>query len=195
MTPLSFLDLLWQHKPEDLYVLVWTLQDKKSHWFREVQAASEFIFDTRGKDIYVGVGLAARNYGAKNRCPSDEIAGICGLWADFDLKSDAHPKYLPATIEDALTIVPPVLPPTAVVATGNGAHGWWLFKEPWIFASDDERAQAARLISRFHTLLRCNSSQCGWAFDRLSDLARVLRIPGTINAKDPNNPNGLWFTP
>jgi hypothetical protein len=188
MTPLCFLDLLWQHKPEDLYLLIWTLHDKKSHWFREIQAGSEFVFDTRGSDVYVGVGLAARNYGAKNRCPSDEIAGICGFWADFDLKSDAHSKCLPATIEDALTIAPAVLPPTIVVATGNGAHGWWLFKEPWIFASGDERAQAARLISRFHTLLRYNSSQCGWAFDRLSDLARVLRIPGTINAKDPSNP-------
>jgi putative DNA primase/helicase len=157
-----FLDLLWQHKPEDLYVLIWTLHDKESHWFRDVQAGSEFVFDRRGSDVYVGVGLAARNYGAKNRCPSDEIAGICGFWADFDLKSDAHSKCLPATIEDALTTVPPALPPTVVVRTGNGAHGWWLFKEPWIFESDAERAEAARLISRFHTLLRYNSSHCGW---------------------------------
>ncbi|MGB9604659.1 MAG: hypothetical protein ACPL88_02115, partial [Bryobacteraceae bacterium] len=35
---------------------------------------------------------------------------------------------------------------------------------------------------------RLNAAARGWAFDRLSDLARVLRIPGTVNAKDPANP-------
>jgi hypothetical protein len=182
-----FLEMLFARNPDELYILVWTLHDKRSHWFREVQAASEFVGDRRGSDIYVGVGLAARDYGATNRCPSEEVAGICGFWADFDLKSEAHPKSLPATIEDALTIVPAALPPTVVINTGNGAHGWWLFREPWMFDSDDERTRAMRLISRFHTLLRYNSSQRGWAFDRLSDLARILRIPGTVNAKDPKN--------
>ena len=32
-----------------------------------------------------------------------------------------------------------------------------------------------------------NASQKGWFFDRLADLARVLRIPGTINGKDANH--------
>jgi hypothetical protein len=75
-----------------------------------------------------------------------------------------------------------------VVATGNGAHAWWLFKEPYIFASDDERKDAARLIARWQTLLRLNAAARGWAFDRLADLARILRIPGTVNRKDPANP-------
>ncbi|MGI8958552.1 MAG: hypothetical protein ACR2IV_02095 [Bryobacteraceae bacterium] len=182
-----FLEMLFAGKPNELHILVWTLHDKTSHWFTEVQHAAQFVLGRKRHDVYVGVGLAARDYGATNRCPSDEVAGICGFWADFDLKSDAHPKSLPATIEDALTIAPAPLPPTVVINTGNGVHGWWLFKEPWIFDTDDERAQAATLISRLHTLLRYNSSQRGWAFDRLSDLARVLRIPGTVNAKDPNN--------
>src|ERR1035437_1305070 len=46
----------------------------------------------------------------------------------------------------------------------------------------------AMLVSRWHTLLSLRASQQGWAFDRLSDLARVLRIPGTANLKDPSNP-------
>ena len=33
MTPREFLDLLWQYKPEEQYILIWTLQDKRSHWF------------------------------------------------------------------------------------------------------------------------------------------------------------------
>ena len=32
MTPFDFLNLLWQTKPEELYVLIWTRQGKQSHW-------------------------------------------------------------------------------------------------------------------------------------------------------------------
>jgi hypothetical protein len=184
MTPQEFLNQLWAEKPSDLYILIWTLQDKRSRWFQKVEEAAAAVAQTP-QDVYVGVGLSPRDYGPSRRCPSDGIAGIAGLWADFDLRSEAHKKALPATIPDALSIIPAGLPPTIVVATGNGAHAWWLFKEPGMFDSDEERRQAARLVSRWQTLLRLNAASKGWAFDRLSDLARVLRIPGTINAKDP----------
>ena len=75
-----------------------------------------------------------------------------------------------------------------MVLTGNGAHIWWLFKELWIFASDEDRRAAAAFVSRWHTLLRDNASQRGWSYERLMDLARVLRVPGTNNCKDPANP-------
>ena len=189
MTPLEFLNLLWQYKPENLFILIWTLADKRSHWYRDNAAAAEFVSTIKGSDVYVGVGLASREYGPAHRCGSDEIAGIAGFWADFDLRSDAHSKKtLPATIPDALSIIPASMPPTVVVSTGNGAHAWWLLKEPHVFDNDQERKDTARLIARWHTSLRLHASQRGWAFDRLSDLARVLRIPGTINAKDPSNP-------
>ncbi len=187
MTPHEFLSLLWSDKPSDLYLLIWTLQDKRSRWFRNIEEAAAAVAQTP-KDVYVGVGLSPRDYGPSRRCPSEEIACIAGLWADFDLQSEAHKKALPATIPDALSIIPAGMPPTIVVATGNGAHAWWLFKEPFVFENDQERRDAARLITRWHTLLRLNAAARGWAFDRLSDLARVLRIPGTINGKDSANP-------
>ncbi len=188
MTPLDFLTLLWQHKPADLYILIWSLEGKQSQWFQQVSTAADFVNKAHGKNIYVGVGLSRRDFGPTSRCLSDEIAGLAGFWADFDLKSEAHSKKaLPATIEQALTIVPAALPPTIVVATGNGVHGWWLFREPWIFQSDEERKKASVLAARFQTMLLYNSHQHGWAFDRLSDLARVLRIAGTINAKNPDD--------
>ena len=189
MTPLEFLNLLWQYKPEDLYLLIWTLADKRSYWHRDITESAEAVERASGRDVYVGVGLASRDYGPAHRCGSDEIAGLAGFWADFDLRSDAHSKKaLPVTIPDALSIIPASMPPTIVVSTGNGAHAWWLLKEPHVFDNDQERKDTARLVARWHTLLRLRAAQCGWAFDRLSDLARVLRIPGTINAKDPSNP-------
>jgi hypothetical protein len=189
MTPPDFLNLLWQFKPEELYVLLWTLPDKQSHWYRDIAAAAEFALKARGMDLYVGVGLSRVDHGSRQRCRSEEIAGICGFWADLDLRSDAHDKKaLPTNIPDALSIIPAAMPPTVVVATGNGAHAWWIFKEPYIFASDDNRQAVASQVSRWHTLLCLNASSRGWAYDRLSDLARILRIPGTQNLKAPANP-------
>jgi len=192
VTPLDFLNLLWQGKPADLYILIWVLHDKISHWFRDAAAAAEFVQQVHGRDVYAGVGLSCRDRGPNHRCISDEIAGIAGFGADLDLKSDAHNKGpLPTTFKEALTLIPADFPPTIIIATGNGLQVWWLFKKLWIFENDDERRDAAALSFRLQTFLRYNSSQRGWKFERLADLARVLRIPGTINAKDPNKPKAV----
>jgi len=188
MTPAEFLDLLWQYKPESLYILLWTLQDKRSHWYRDLVEAARFVANTNGHDVYVGVGLSRADHGPTRRCSSADVAGITAFWADLDLKSDAHKKALPSNIPDALSIVPAALPPTIVVSTGNGAHAWWVLKEPFIFEDADERDKVVRFLGRWHTLLRLNSAAKGWTYDRLSDLARVLRIPGTLNHKDPTSP-------
>jgi hypothetical protein len=183
-----FLRELFGNKPEELYLLLWTLADKRSRWFRDVDESAKAAKALRQQDVYVGVGLSPEDFGPTHRCPSDKVAGIVGLWADLDLKSEAHSqKSLPRSVEEALSIIPREVPPTIVVTSGNGAHAWWLFKEPFIFDSPDERCRATKLILRWQTLLRLNAASRGWAFDRLADLARVLRVPGTFNNKDPNN--------
>ncbi len=192
MTPLEFLKLLWLNKPEGQFVLLWTLPEKRSRWFRELAAAAEYVSSVHGRDVYMGVGLSKQDHGPAHRCVSDEVATISGFWADLDLRSEAHTtKALPATIADALSIIPASMQPTIVIATGNGAHAWWLFKEPYVFDDEEDRKSVACLVARWSSLLRLNAGRRGWAFDRLSDLARVLRIPGTVNAKDPVNPKDI----
>jgi hypothetical protein len=153
-----------------------------------VKKAAEFAANCDGHDVYVGLGLSKADLGPARRCTSEEIAGIAGIGGDFDLKSAAHGnKPLPATIEDALSILPS-MQPSILIGTGNGVHAWWLLKEPAIFESEEERREVARLFTRWHTMLQLRAAGRGWAYDRLSDLARVLRIPGTLNHKDPANP-------
>ncbi len=188
-SPQWFLKELFAGKPEELYMLIWTLPDKRSRWFREVDAAAAAVETLSERDVYVGVGLAKRDYGPSLRCPADQIAGLTAAWADFDVLSEAHSKKsLPASIEQALSVVPTEMPPSIVVATGNGAHAWWLLKEAYLFDTEHERNWAASVVLRWQTLLRFNAANRGWAFDRLADLARVLRIPGTFNHKDPAHP-------
>ena len=60
MTPHDFLDRLWKYKPEEMYVLLWTWPDKRSHWFQDLGQAGEFAASTgQTHDVYVGVGLSA----------------------------------------------------------------------------------------------------------------------------------------
>lgn len=42
MTPHEFLEQLWADKPSDLYLLIWTLQDKRSRWFQKIEEAAAF---------------------------------------------------------------------------------------------------------------------------------------------------------
>ncbi|MCC6777841.1 MAG: hypothetical protein IT537_14600 [Hyphomicrobiales bacterium] len=192
MTPKEFLTLLWGAKPEQQYVLLWTLPDKRSHWFTDLDKAAEFAAEVgQQKDVYVGVGCSKEQYGPARRCKSEEITGLSGLGTDLDLLSAAHKKALPPTIPEALTIPPIELPPSILVSTGNGVHPWWLFKEPLIFDSDEERQAAARTLTRWHKLLERNAAARGWTYDKLADLARILRIPGTRNMKDRDNPKDV----
>jgi hypothetical protein len=185
----AFLAELLGHKPSDGFALIWTLPDKKSKWFHTSDAAASHAQTIQDRDVYVGVGISPLDFGPDRRCPSNQITGIVGVWADLDLQSKAHPKLtLPASADEALSVLPADLPPSIIVHTGNGLHVWWLFREPWLFDSDDERKEAAALVSQFHTHLRDRARQHGWTYERLADLARVLRIPGTTNYKDPANP-------
>src|SRR5450432_1814174 len=154
----TFLEALFAGKPDELHLLLWTLPEKQSHRFQDVDSAIQIAESMRERDLYVGVGLSGQDFGLTRRCQSGDVAGIVGLWADLDLQSDAHAKVaLPPTIEAALKILPVQFPPTFVIRTGNGAHAWWLFREPLIFESDEERADAANLALRWQTLLRLNA--------------------------------------
>ena len=184
-----FLEALLKGKPEGLLALLWTLHDKKSRWITSLAEALTLSKSLCKRDLYIGVGLSPRDFGPSSRCKSEEIAGIFGLWADIDVSSVAHTKKpLPATIEDALSLIPDEMPPTLIVLSGNGLHLWWLFEEPYVFASDADRKRGAALAFRWQTLIAHRGSTKGWAIERLADLARVLRIPGTMNTKDKQNP-------
>jgi hypothetical protein len=192
MTPLEFLYLLWADKPPDDYVLIWTHQGdtlKLSHWRQNLNQAAQVIAGSLHLDCYLGVGLSASDRGKHFRCPSEEITAIAGVWQDFDLAGPIHPKKaLPATLAEALSVIPAEFPPSLIVDTGHGCHAWWLLREIARFGSAEERTAAARIVHRWQTLLGLRAAARGWALDRLSDLARVMRIPGTRNYKDPGDP-------
>lgn len=186
---LDFLTALFQDT--EIPHLIWTLPDKLSYWFTDpAQSASTVETLKASKDVYVGVGLAPRDMGPRARCKANEIAGMVGLWADLDTADPVHSKTnLPPDEESAVGLLDSMgLQPTVVVRSGHGLHAWWLFTEPWIFDSPEERKKASQLAVSWIYTLKARATEKGWGgVDSVIDISRVLRVPGTLNHKDASD--------
>lgn len=182
----EFLGALWGDKPDNLYVLVWALNGKRSAWFADVAKAAEWAAGRN--NMFVGVGLSPEDYGAGARCKSDAVAGLAGFWADIDYQDGAAHKgtALPADGDAAMEFAVSGLElrPSLVVHSGHGIQAWWLFAEPWVFAGDADRNRAAALSVAWQGFVGARGKVNGWKLDSTHDLARVMRIPGTFNVKD-----------
>jgi hypothetical protein len=187
----DFFDLLFGRAPADYWILIWEKTGKRSTWFKvDDLAKAADIADTRTGDIYFGVSLSPKPFGRNNRCPADQAAGIVGVWADIDIRGEAHKSTgLPETLNEARELAGSLgLPPTVSVDSGHGLQPYWLFDAPWILKNDTERRQACQLVESFQAALRRKAETAGWTLDSTHDLARVLRVPGTTNRKIKGHP-------
>jgi len=140
-------------------------------------------------DVYFGVGVTATGLGQYERPKNEEIAAIPGLWVDIDIKHPVHKvQELPPDIPAAMELLPDELPPSMVIWSGYGIHAYWLFREPWEFDTPEERGQAAGLLRALQAVVKQNAASRGWKIDTTADLTRVLRVPGIMNQKQPDNP-------
>jgi Protein of unknown function (DUF3631)/RepB DNA-primase from phage plasmid len=111
---------------------------------------------------------------------TDNLLTLGALYCDIDFARTPEPD---ATAR--LDAFP--LQPSAVINSGNGWHCYWLLREP--FAFPGEADQAGALLRRLAATLDADPGA--------TDLARVLRVPGTLNMKySPRRPVvGRTFEP
>jgi hypothetical protein len=185
----EFLRTIFGDIPEGTSLCIWCL-DKKSRWFNAIPPQGKInALVKQGQNVYFGLALGPDGLPSKRRISATEAKCIGCLWADVDFGTEGHKKKVPPTFDDALALVKEMpLEPSIVVHSGNGLHVYWVFKEPWVFADEDERIQAEDLSERWSYLLRSKATAKEWTLDSTFDLARVLRVPGTMNLKDPKNP-------
>lgn len=106
------------------------------------------------------------------------------LWSEIDFKD--------ATPEDALTAVKSLkYPPSIVVRSGGGFHLYWLLNEivctngatytgdrgRWLYVEPDELKRTLKGIAK----------AIGCADSKVSELARIMRLPDTVNTKPERN--------
>lgn len=163
--------------------LIWTLKDKKSHWFTDIGKMIEFV-ENNPEDIYYGLGTTGKKKGPYERVTIEEVSTINMINLDIDIKSDvAHKKQnLPATMEEAIAIAKKFLTPTYLIDSGHGLHA--------LFAVTDidlvkNKNLTISLFQQFQEAHRAAFPH--YDIDYTYDLARVLRCPGSINCKDPNS--------
>jgi len=197
------LEALFGEIPKDLYFYLWD-SSKITRWFRgpmEIPSALKYTEQIKHhKDVYVSCGLSRKALGPNRRTPADDVAGIVGAWVDVDIANEVHKKKnLPQTEAEALELLDMCgLKPSIIINSGHGLQAWWLFNEPWIFESEEQRDYASQFTASWIYSIRHRARAKGWDVDATIDLSRVLRLGGTFNRKnkrDIKEIRTLFFDP
>lgn len=185
---LSFLEILYGNITVDRFIL-WTKQDKKTHSFpianRQEIAAQAFLLSEK-MDVYFSVGLHSQKPPAGKRGASETVTVIPGLWMDVDIKDSGHKKMeLPSSIDQALDFLKSLSKqPSFIVNSGGGLHCYWIFDEPHRIVDIKDREKCRKISQNFQDSIIEEGKDRGWNLDNTSDLARILRLPGTLNWKE-----------
>jgi len=199
----AFLELLYGHSPGG-YLTVFTLPDSRTAYFpvSNLKAAADYAERCRDAlDVYFGVGL--RGEKKAGRGGSGDVTVLPGFWHDVDIFGPAHKETaLPRGKEEAMAFVN-ALPhkPSLTVFSGNGLHCYWLFSE-LLAVTVENRDRVAAALRGWQKHINDTARERGWKLDNTSDLARVLRVPNTVNHKPECGnavvtvieQNDIWFS-
>jgi P4 family phage/plasmid primase-like protien len=188
---LDFLNALYKNEKHG-YLTLWTLEDKRTRWFHvtEIDAAvSEAMKLRNQQNVYFGVGLRKERLSEHQRGSSKDIFSLPAVWLEIDLKSGVHAaNNLPDSQEAEMILDTFPLEPSIIVHSGGGWHCYWLFEKPLHIHSEEDRQSAEHTLKRFQSVFIRSARGKGWTVDNTSDLARVLRVPGTFNRKAEPKP-------
>ncbi len=170
------------------FITLTVLPSRNTKWFKvsEIEKVAKTAESISQKtNVFFGVGL--RNKVLKNglRGSEKDILCIGALYADIDVKGDAHAeKSLPETTSEAASFLNNLdIKPSIIVNSGNGIHGYWLLKEPFNIETNQDRSYIVSIFKGFGRYISLEAKKRGWRIDNVYDLARILRVPGTINHK------------
>ncbi|MDE5600280.1 MAG: DUF927 domain-containing protein, partial [Oscillospiraceae bacterium] len=174
------------------FITLTSLPSRQTKWFKMVEIEKiAKTAETIGKrtNVFFGVGLRKKILLNGLRGSEKDISCITTLYADIDVKGDAHAqKSLPETIDEAVNFLNNLkIKPSIIVSSGNGIHSYWLLDKPFEIETEDDKNYVSHVFKSFGKYVNCKAKKLGWKLDNVYDLARILRVPGTINHKLKNN--------
>ncbi|HZN73092.1 MAG TPA: phage/plasmid primase, P4 family [Micromonosporaceae bacterium] len=157
--------------------------------FADLGAAINYVryLDTEGREgIYVRVSTLRAALPPGRRGGAADTQALPALWADLDLAGPGHEETNLPPDEQAgrkVITVSGLPDPTLWIHSGGGLYPIWLLDQPWTI-TDDQFDHARRLAADWQRVIEHATASLGWRYGRgVGDLARVLRLPGTVNRK------------
>lgn len=189
--PLTFLEMLHRHSPADSLI---SISRKVGNAFlplgfysmEQLPEADAFMRQAAlSHEVYYTVATLDRRPPDGKRGDGSYIGHMSAFIFDFDVLNpsnlNAHAEAaIPQSFDELQAFLDDVglPPPSALVHSGNGLHPYWFLDAPM------PAAQAHIAHRRFHrAIIELAQEKRRWRLDNTSDLARVLRYPGTWNRK------------
>ena len=156
----------------------------EKHFHNQAQALALIASNSGEADTWVSMA----SYSDPNVSRSqDNAEGLCALWLDVD--AHAGSKY--ATVGEVQAALESFLfqaelpKPSVLNFTGYGVHAIWAFtqviqRKEWQPVADKLQDLAGRMFLGADPIT--------------ADAARILRVPGTFNFRDPDNPKLATFS-
>ena len=180
---------------------LFTLPDRQTFASRDtgVLASQATRMSVGRTDVYLHVHLHDLPEGeGTHRGSIATMRAAIGLFSDIDACGPGRkkpPETLCPSVGAAISVVEVFnhqynpLRVSVLIGSGHGCYPLILLKEPFLVQKPEDKVQLESLGRRFHEALRRIASERGWtsAVD-YCDLAKVLRLPGCMNWKDPSNP-------
>ncbi len=172
----------------DGYCCLWEAPSKKSTFLHtsETQKITQTALElAKTQNIYMPIALFPKPQ-ERGRGKASEASHLIGFFGDIDTLEKPDPKghkYAPDK-ETARKIIEEIpFEPTYVTDSGYGLHVLWLFPEPLELHDMAQREAVFLLYKRFQKMLESHFAAHDYEVDKVGDLVRVFRVPGTQNHK------------
>lgn len=153
----------------------------KPRRFTDIPSAANFIQSKEG-DHHIFFNVALIGEVEKGRGSNKDARVLPALFADLDASGGSHQdgKKL-ASKEELLQMITSdkVVPsPSLVIDSGGGFHCYWIFETPLT-----DMLQASKLLEGLNNSINTWQKSKGYKYEKLKDLARVLRVARSKNFK------------
>ena len=159
---------------------IWTRHNSFHVWGGSTEEALKGMDSER--DTYFTMAVFPARITSRRK---ENARAIFGVWLDVDCGDKGKGReYFPSD-EEALAWVTDTLVDkwSTIVHSGTGLHVYLMFDEPFWIESEEDNRRAQRLVKGYHTFA---SALCPYKIDPLIDLARVMRVPGTLHTESGN---------
>jgi hypothetical protein len=164
----------------------------KFQWIRSAVARAQQWDIAQPVGIYFRVTALPVDGMQGKRGTTDDSIAVPFLWADVDYGTVGHKPApgglpLPPDEEAARKIITGLPTPSLIVHSGGGLYPIWRYQQPIYLTTTAMRAEAKTRSQDWQNMIGIKAEQLGWHYGTgVGDLARVLRLPGSINRKVPD---------